>query len=53
MRLAAQYGDRLLVMSGGRIADDVRGAEKAALDEDRLIARFRERAGDVSDRLLA
>jgi putative ABC transport system ATP-binding protein len=53
MRLAAQYGDRLLVMNAGHIADDVRGSEKTSLDEERLITRFRERAGVLSDRLLS
>ncbi len=53
MRHAARYGDRLLVMSRGRIVDDVRGKDKEALSESGLIDRFRQLSGvGLTDRLL-
>lgn len=53
MRQAARHGDRLLIMSRGRIVDDIQGAEKAALGEDGLVERFRDTlAGEVTDRML-
>lgn len=53
MRLAAQFGDRLIVMSGGRIVDDIRGDERKSLTEDGLIERFRRIVStDVTDRLV-
>lgn len=53
MRQAARHGDRLLIMSRGRIVDDIRGAEKQSLGEDGLVERFRETiAGEVTDRML-
>lgn len=53
MRYAAQYGDRLLMMSNGRIVKDVSAEEKAALGEEGLIEVFREVAAEeVTDRML-
>jgi len=53
MRHAARYGDRLLLMSRGRIADDIRGKDKEALSESGLIDRFRQLSGvGLTDRLL-
>lgn len=37
---ALQYGDRLVLVDEGRIAYDVRGAQKAALDVADLLKRF-------------
>lgn len=53
LRLAVRYGNRLLIMAGGRIVADISGEEKAELTEDQLLARFRELAtADVTDRLV-
>lgn len=53
MRQAAQHGDRLLIMSRGRIVDDITGPDKEALGEDALVERFRDAlAGEVTDRML-
>ncbi len=53
MRQAARYGDRLVIMSRGRIVDDIGRDEKAALGEDGLIMRFRSvLAGELTDRIL-
>jgi len=54
MRQALEYGNRLLIMSEGRIVDDIGGAAKQALTEDALIERFRAVVAEsVSDRLIA
>jgi putative ABC transport system ATP-binding protein len=53
MRYAAQYGDRLLIMSGGVIVDDIRAEQKRGITEDGLIRRFRDAvAGELTDRLI-
>lgn len=53
MRFAAEFGDRLLVMSHGRIADDISPSEKKHMTEDQLIQRFRESVvGELTDRLI-
>jgi len=53
MRQAARYGDRLLIMSQGRIVADIDAAEKAAIGEDGLVERFRQAAADeMTDRIL-
>jgi putative ABC transport system ATP-binding protein len=53
MRQAARYGDRLLIMSQGRIVADIRADEKAAIGEDGLVDRFRQAAADeMTDRIL-
>jgi putative ABC transport system ATP-binding protein len=53
MRQAARYGDRLLIMSQGRIVADITAAEKAAIGEDGLVDRFRKAAADeMTDRIL-
>jgi putative ABC transport system ATP-binding protein len=53
MRLAAAYGDRVLIMNGGRIVDDIAGGARRDLTEDDLIERFRHVAADtVTDRML-
>ena len=40
MQHAIRYGDRLLMMHGGRVLLDVAGAEKARLTVDALVERF-------------
>lgn len=53
MRQAARYGDRLLIMSQGRIVADISADEKAELGEDGLVDRFRQAAADeMTDRIL-
>jgi putative tryptophan/tyrosine transport system ATP-binding protein len=53
MRQASRYGDRLLIMSQGRIVADIRADEKAAIGEDGLVDRFRQAAADeMTDRIL-
>jgi len=53
MRMAARYGDRLLIMNHGRIVKDFGRHDKAALDEDTLVEEFRRIvANEVTDRLL-
>ncbi len=48
MKQAIQYGNRLLMMDGGRVRLDVAGAEKAALTPEQLVQRFQL----TDDRLL-
>jgi putative ABC transport system ATP-binding protein len=53
MRQAAQFGDRLLIMSRGRIVDDIPPAVKRELGEAGLIERFRSAlAEELTDRML-
>lgn len=53
MRQAARYGDRLIIMSRGRIVDELSGDEKRQLGEDGLVERFRSALADeVTDRML-
>ncbi|MCL5951583.1 MAG: ATP-binding cassette domain-containing protein [Chloroflexi bacterium] len=53
MRWAARFGDRLLIMSRGRIAADITREEKVRLAEDGLIQRFRQvAAGELTDSLV-
>jgi putative tryptophan/tyrosine transport system ATP-binding protein len=53
MRMAARYGDRLLIMNRGQVVEDIRGTEKADLTEDGLVERFRRAAAsELTDRLL-
>ena len=53
MRQAARYGDRLLIMSQGRIVANISADEKAELGEDGLVERFRQAAADeMTDRIL-
>ncbi|HSP99623.1 MAG TPA: ATP-binding cassette domain-containing protein [Candidatus Dormibacteraeota bacterium] len=50
MQLAANLGDRLIMMHRGRIIHDFRGAEKHRLRVDDLLARFEDvRRGDQLD----
>jgi len=46
---AIRYGDRVLVMLGGRVVADMSSPEKQALTADDLARLFREQAGDVPD----
>lgn len=47
---ALRYGDRTLVMHGGKIVADVSGPERDAMDVDGLLALFRASAGeDLAD----
>lgn len=50
---AARFGDRLIVMSGGRIVDEIADDEPDRRDETALVGRFRAAAGTLSDRMLA
>jgi putative ABC transport system ATP-binding protein len=53
MRSAARYGNRLLIMAGGEVIEDISAAEKAELTEEGLVARFREiAANQLTDRML-
>lgn len=53
MRLAAQFGDRLLVMNAGKVMDDIKGEERKSLTENSLLERFRRNvSSDVTDRLV-
>ena len=46
MRDAIRHGNRLIMMSGGRIVLDIAGEEKQALTVDALIAKFSEVSGE-------
>ena len=46
MRDAIRHGNRLIMMSGGKIVLDISGKEKAALTVDALIAMFSEVSGE-------
>jgi putative ABC transport system ATP-binding protein len=53
MRQAAEFGDRLLIMSRGRIVDDISPNDKRDLGEEGLIERFRSAVADeLTDRIL-
>ncbi len=54
MRDAIQYGNRLIMMSQGRIILDVNGEEKKKLTVESLIQRFTRQSGDevMNDRML-
>jgi putative ABC transport system ATP-binding protein len=54
MRIAACYGDRLVMMGRGRIVDELAGDADERRDEGALIDRFRSAVTDgLSDRMLA
>jgi len=46
MRDAIRHGNRLIMMSGGKIALDIAGAEKKALTVEGLIAKFSQVSGE-------
>lgn len=54
MRDAIAHGNRLIMMSEGKVALDIRGAEKSALTVETLLARFTAASGSdvVNDRLV-
>ena len=54
MRDAIEYGDRLIMMYGGRIALDIAGAEKKCLTVEDLLAKFGQATGssETTDKLL-
>ncbi len=54
MRHAIQYGNRLIMMSQGRIILDVNGEEKRHLTVEGLIQRFSQQSGEevMNDRML-
>jgi putative tryptophan/tyrosine transport system ATP-binding protein len=52
MQHAIEVGDRLLVMSRGRVIFDIAGAEKRAMTVDGLVDRITSSGGTVSDRSL-
>lgn len=53
MRHAAEFGDRVIIMDGGRIVSEISGAERAAMDEAALIQRFRGvTSSGISDDML-
>ncbi len=51
MRDAIRHGNRLIMMSNGRIIYDVEGGEKQKLTVDDLLHRFEQAGGEVSDRM--
>lgn len=54
MRIAANYGDELIMMGGGRVVDKLAPDDAARRDEAALIERFRSAAeAGLSDRMLA
>ena len=54
MRDAIEYGDRLLMMYGGRIVVDVSGEEKKKLTVEHLLNLFSQASGSdgVDDKLV-
>ena len=54
MRHALKFGNRLIMLHRGRIILDIAGAEKQALSQEDLVARFYDLQSDaaVSDRML-
>ena len=54
MRDASEHGNRLIMMSEGRIVLDIAGEEKKRLTVDSLLAKFSRAAGEdmVTDRVL-
>lgn len=52
MRHAIKVGDRLLVLSGGRVALDLDGTAKRGLTVDRLVELMTDRGVALSDRQL-
>lgn len=51
MRDAIAHGNRLIMMSGGKIIYDVEGEEKRNLKVEDLLHRFEQAGGEVSDRM--
>lgn len=52
MRDALRFGNRLIMMHGGRVVVDVRGTEKASLSVADLLAMFEKSTGKISDSML-
>src|SRR5262249_38618119 len=53
MQDAVRWGNRLIMMHGGRIIFEARDAAKEALTVDALVAKFEQAGGDLTeDRLL-
>ena len=55
MRAAIRHGNRMIMMSAGKIILDVKGEEKKSLTVENLLARFHDAAGGddtVSDRMI-
>ena len=54
LRYAVEYGDRLLMMYGGRIVVDVSGEEKKNLTVEQLLNLFSQASGsdEVDDKLV-
>lgn len=52
MRDALRFGNRLIMMHGGRIVVDVKGEQKRSLTVPDLLALFEKGAGQVSDAML-
>lgn len=51
MRDAIAHGNRLIMMSDGRIIYDVSGEEKRSLQVSDLLRKFEEAGGELSDRM--
>jgi len=51
MRDAIAHGNRLIMMSDGKIVYDVRGEEKKKLKVSDLLEKFEQVGGEVSDRM--
>lgn len=52
MKDAIRYGNRLIMMNGGRIIYDVNGEDKKKLTVEDLLKKFSETDGSLSDRML-
>ncbi len=52
MKDAIRYGNRLIMMTEGRIICDVRGEEKKKLQVNDLLAMFGSAGGEANDRML-
>ena len=51
MHDAIEHGNRLIMMSNGKIIYDVSGEEKKKLQVQDLLQKFEEAGGEVSDRM--
>ncbi|MDR1785463.1 MAG: ATP-binding cassette domain-containing protein [Spirochaetaceae bacterium] len=52
MRHAIRYGNRLIMMTDGRIIYDVCGEEKRSLEVNDLLKKFEQAGGGASDRMI-
>ena len=52
MRDALKYGNRLIMLSDGKIIVDVSGVEKSKLTIEDLLQKFETSGAEISDKLL-